>query len=71
VLIHNFLFSGDHFPLEARHHLAPWLEQNFTTELDLANPQHEEHAQRLVLELVAQLESKEICSKLSKSHKCY
>jgi len=49
---------GDHFPLEARHHLAPWLEQNFTTELDLANPQHEEHAQRLVLELVAQLESK-------------
>ena len=50
--------SGDHFPLEARHHLAPWLDQNFTTDLDLANPQHEEHAQRLVLELVAQLESK-------------
>jgi len=49
---------GDHFPLEARHHLAPWLDQNFTTDLDLANPQHEEHAQRLVLELVAQLESK-------------
>ena len=50
--------SGDHFPLEARHHLAPWLDQNFSTDLDLANPQHEEHAQRLVLELVAQLESK-------------
>jgi len=49
---------GDHFPLEARHHLAPWLEQNFSTELDLTIPQHEEHAQRLVLELVAQLESK-------------
>ena len=55
--------AGDHFPLEARHHLAPWLEQNFTTELDLGNPQHEEHAQRLVLELVAQLESKGRCSK--------
>ena len=52
------LLSGDHFPLEARHHLAPWLDQNFSTDLDLANPQHEEHAQRLVLELVAQLESK-------------
>ena len=54
------ILSGDHFPLEARHHLAPWLDQNFTTDLDLANPQHEEHAQRLVLELVAQLESKVI-----------
>ena len=53
------LLSGDHFPLEARHHLAPWLDQNFSTDLDLANPQHEEHAQRLVMELVAQLESKE------------
>ena len=31
--------AGDHFPLEARHHLAPWLEANFTTELDLSNPQ--------------------------------
>ena len=49
--------TGDHFPLEARHHLAPWLDQNFTTDLDLANPQHEEHAQRLVHELVAQPES--------------
>ncbi len=36
----NFFSSlGDHFPIEARHHLAPWLEQNFTTELDLTNPQ--------------------------------
>ena len=51
--------SGDHFPLEARHHLAPWIDQNFTADLDLGNPQHEEHAQRLVMELVAQLESKE------------
>jgi len=49
---------GDHFPLEARHHLAPWLEANFTTELDLSNPQHEEHAAQLVAQLVAQLESK-------------
>ena len=52
------MYLGDHFPLEARHHLAPWLEQHFSTELDLTIPQHEEHAQRLVLELVAQLESK-------------
>ena len=58
------ILSGDHFPLEARHHLAPWLDQNFTTDLDLANPQHEEHAQRLVLELVAQLESKVTILKL-------
>ena len=54
-----FCCSGDHFPLEARHHLAPWIDQNFTADLDLGNPQHEEHAQRLVMELVAQLESKE------------
>ena len=51
--------AGEHFPLEARHHLAPWIDQNFTADLDLGNPQHEEHAQRLVMELVAQLESKE------------
>ena len=50
--------AGDHFPLEARHHLAPWIDQNFTADLDLGNPQHEEHAQRLAMELVGQLESK-------------
>ena len=54
----NVLFPGDHFPLEARHHLAPWIDQNFTADLDLGNPQHEEHARSLVMELVAQLESK-------------
>ena len=53
-----FVFAGDHFPLEARHHLAPWIDQNFTADLDLGNPQHEEHARSLVNELVAQLESK-------------
>ena len=53
-----FVFPGDHFPLEARHHLAPWIDQNFTADLDLGNPQHEEHAQRLAMELVGQLESK-------------
>ena len=53
-----FVFAGDHFPLEARHHLAPWIDQNFTADLDLGNPQHEEHARSLVMELVAQLESK-------------
>ena len=54
----EFVFLGDHFPLEARHHLAPWIDQNFTADLDLGNPQHEEHARSLVMELVAQLESK-------------
>ena len=53
-----FVSAGDHFPLEARHHLAPWIDQNFTADLDLGNPQHEEHARSLVNELVAQLESK-------------
>ena len=53
-----FCCSGDHFPIEARHHLAPWIDQNFTADLDLGNPQHEEHAQRLAMELVGQLESK-------------
>ena len=36
-----YVLLGDHFPLEARHHLAPWLEQHFSTELDLTIPQVE------------------------------
>lgn len=54
---------GDHFPLEARHHLAGWLEASFAgvDELDVAggsNPAHEEHARVLVISLVQQLEQK-------------
>ena len=49
---------GEHFPLEARHHLAGWLEASFQDELDAANPQHEEHARNLVVALVQQLEAK-------------
>ena len=54
---------GDHFPLEARHHLAGWLEASFAgvDELEVgggSNPAHEEHARVLVISLVQQLEQK-------------
>ena len=54
---------GDHFPLEARHHLAGWLEASFVgvEELEVgagSNPVHEEHARVLVISLVQQLEQK-------------
>ena len=54
---------GDHFPLEARHHLAGWIEASFAgvEELEVgggSNPAHEEHARVLVISLVQQLEQK-------------
>ena len=49
---------GDHFPLEARHSLAGWVEAAFSEDLDTSNPQHEEHARTLVVQLVQQLEAK-------------
>lgn len=44
--------------MEVRHSLAGWLEASFSEELDTANPQHEEHARTLVVQLVQQLEAK-------------
>ena len=48
----------DRFPMDARHHLAGWLEAAFQEELDSGNPRHEEHARNLVVALVQQLEAK-------------
>ena len=51
---------GEHFPLEARHHLAGWLEASFidSEEFDQSNPTHVEHARHLVMTLIQQLEEK-------------
>ncbi|CAB4065819.1 STAT5B [Lepeophtheirus salmonis] len=45
-------------PPEARHHLASWIESSFREDLEVGNPQHEEHARRLVLSIIHQLEIK-------------
>ncbi len=49
---------GESFPLEARHHLAGWLEASFSDDLDVGNPQHEEHSRNLFLMLIQRLENK-------------
>ena len=43
---------GEHFPIEARHHLADWLEASFgneSLELEPGNPDHDEHARILAI----------------------
>lgn len=50
---------GDHFPVEARHALAGWIETTaFNEELDTSNPQYEEHARIMVQTMVQQLQIK-------------
>ena len=54
---------GEHFPIEARHHLAGWLEQSFgldscSPDMEPGNPEHCKHAHSLVLSMVNQLQEK-------------
>ena len=54
---------GEHFPIEARHHLAGWLEQSFgldscSPDMEPGNPEHCKHAHSLVLSMVNQLQDK-------------
>ena len=49
---------GEDFPMEARYALTGWLDLYFNEELELGNPEHEEHARRLIMNMVQQLETK-------------
>ena len=54
--LHNIY--GEDFPMEARYALTGWLDAYFNEELELGNPEHEEHARRLIINMVQQLEAK-------------
>ena len=54
--LHNIY--GEDFPMEARYALTGWLDAYFNEELELGNPEHEEHARRLIMNMVQQLEAK-------------
>ncbi|XP_063231375.1 signal transducer and activator of transcription 5B isoform X2 [Bacillus rossius redtenbacheri] len=49
---------GEHFPIEVRHFLAPWIEEKMWTDVDPDNPQHEQYISNLVMSLIQELESK-------------
>lgn len=49
---------GDHFPIEVRHFLAPWIEEKMWAELDPENPEHEQYVNGIVESLALELESK-------------
>ena len=56
--LHNIY--GEDFPMEARYALTGWLDAYFNEELELGNPEHEEHARRLIMNMVQQLEAKAV-----------
>ena len=45
------------FPMEARYALTGWLDRYFNEELELGNPEHENHARGLIMKMVQQLEA--------------
>lgn len=51
---------GDHFPIEVRHFLAPWIEEKFWCDIDPVpdNPQHEQYVATLVTSLINEMELK-------------
>ncbi|XP_032786524.2 signal transducer and activator of transcription 5B isoform X1 [Daphnia magna] len=49
---------GEHFPIEVRHFLAPWIESKIMSDVDPDNPQHEQYAASVVGALIQELESK-------------
>ncbi|XP_046451786.1 signal transducer and activator of transcription 5B-like isoform X2 [Daphnia pulex] len=49
---------GEHFPIEVRHCLAPWIESKIMSDVDPDNPQHEQYAASVVGSLIQELESK-------------
>uniref|UniRef100_T1JJU0 Signal transducer and activator of transcription n=1 Tax=Strigamia maritima TaxID=126957 RepID=T1JJU0_STRMM len=49
---------GDHFPIEVRHFLAPWIEEKTWQNIDPDNPAHEGYAAGLVASLIQELEAK-------------
>ena len=53
--LHN-IYCED-FPMEARYALTGWLDRYFNEELELGNPEHENHARGLIMKMVQQLEA--------------
>jgi len=49
---------GDHFPIEVRHFLAPWIESKIMNDIDPDNPQHEQYSASVVTALIQELENK-------------
>ncbi|XP_043192536.1 signal transducer and activator of transcription 5B-like isoform X2 [Amphibalanus amphitrite] len=51
---------GEHFPIEVRHCLAPWIESKMCQfqEINPDDPTHEQYASQLVMALIAELENK-------------
>jgi len=49
---------GEHFPIEVRHFLAPWIESKMMNEIDIDNQQHEQYASSVVAALVQELLNK-------------
>lgn len=51
---------GDHFPIEVRHFLAPFIEEKFYTDIEPVpdNPQHEQYVTSLVTSLIQEIEMK-------------
>lgn len=51
---------GDHFPIEVRHFLAPYIEEKFWSEVEPVpeNPQHEQYVATLVTSLIQEMEMK-------------
>ncbi|KAK9728257.1 STAT protein, protein interaction domain [Popillia japonica] len=51
---------GEHFPIEVRHFLAPWIEEKFWSDMEFIpdNPQHEQYVANLINSLIQEIENK-------------
>lgn len=51
---------GDHFPIEVRHFLAPYIEEKFWSDIEPVpeNPQHEQYVNTLFNSLIQEMEMK-------------
>nr|CAD7423970.1 unnamed protein product [Timema monikensis] len=49
---------GEHFPIEVRHFMAAWIEENMCMDIDPENPHNEQFVANLVGSLIQELESK-------------
>ncbi|CAG0897387.1 unnamed protein product [Darwinula stevensoni] len=50
------LYQPEHFPIEVRHYLAHWIEDQNWSDLDPDNPAHEQIASAMVTALIQELE---------------
>ncbi|XP_065220260.1 signal transducer and activator of transcription 5B-like isoform X2 [Planococcus citri] len=49
---------GEHFPVEVRHFLAPWIEEKIWSDFDPDNPQNEKYALELFTSFLQEIETK-------------